>query len=279
MSEETPGTKLELISIEIRRRQKHYHNSLRHVILFSLILLIFFSMYTALVIYKIREIATPTTVALLIAGELRDEAASDNSRLTSEDFQLLSREAAHGAVSFLPLLSGPLAEQKIRTLLAEKNLSAAERCAGEIFSDKAYREVLLEMAKQPEHAKTSPQEREQRLARILKSLERSRMAETHPLQILTPGFIGERLKTLRLKQKETWTDNDGAVRDLMLCTLYFQENKRYKDSDCRVLFELLDPLLLELGLLLPEAEYRKTVLPLQNKTKHIPINRALPARK
>lgn len=249
MNEETPGTKLELISIEIRRQQKHYHNSLRHVILFSLILLVFFSMYTALIIYKIREVATPTTVALLIAGELRDEAVSDSSRLFSEDLRLLSRETAHGAVSVLPLLAGPVGEQKIRTILAERNLSGAGKIADLIISDKVYDAVIQEILLLPENKKLSPQEKNRCLTRVMSSLDSVPVETAHPLLVLTPGFTGERLRALRLKQPSEWTRNDEAFHDLVLCTLYFQKNRRYRDSAYRFLFELLMPGLQELGFL------------------------------
>lgn len=247
MSEETPGTKLELISIEIRRQQKRYHNSLQHVILFSLILLVFFSMYTALVIYKIREVATPTTVALLIAGELRDEAASDGNLLVTEDLRLLSREAAHGAVSFLPLLAGPVGEQKVRTVLAEKNLSGAGKIAEMVLSDRTYEQTLREILLLPEGKSLSEQEKKRFIGRIMKSLEHVQPETAYPLLALTPGFTGERLKALRLRNASAWTRNDEAFHDLVLCTLYFRENRRYKDSACRLLFELLTPIHQEMG--------------------------------
>ena len=273
MSEETPGTKLELISIEICRQQKHYHNSLRGMILFTLIMLVFFSMYLALIVYKIREVATPSTIALLIAGELRDEISSEKSRLFSDDFRLLSREMAHGAVSALPLLSGPVAEQKIRAFLSEKNLSDAEKLSGKLFSEQAYQELLLELLRRPGGEKLTPEEKKQYAEKILNTLDRKGIGLQHSLCSFTPGYTGNALKDLRHKAPSARNRKETAFYDFVLCTLYFRENKRYRDSAYHFLFDLYLPVLQELGF--PE----ESITAPQNNTKSIPVKKALPARK
>ena len=51
--------KLDQLTIELKERRRNYHTSLRYVIYFCIIILVFFSLYSALISYKIREIATP----------------------------------------------------------------------------------------------------------------------------------------------------------------------------------------------------------------------------
>ncbi|MBO5723613.1 MAG: hypothetical protein J6S58_02170 [Lentisphaeria bacterium] len=245
--ENTPGTKLELISIEIRRQQKQNHNSLRHTLLFVLILLVFFSMYSALIVYKIREVATPSTIALLIAGELRDEASSGKSKLISDNLKLLSRETAHGAVSVLPLLAGPVAEQKIQDFLSEKNLSAAEECAGRLFTEKEYRNILHELLLLPEKKVLSDKEKKHYADRILSAQDQQTPKAEHPLFFLTPGFIGKMLFQLRIKPRSSWTKQETAFYDFVRCCFYFGENKRYRDSAYSFFFDLGQPVIQELG--------------------------------
>ena len=274
MSEETPGTKLELISIEVRRQQKRYYNSLRGVIFFTLIMLVFFSMYLTLIVYKIREVATPTTIALLIAGELRDEASSDKSRLISDDFRLLSRETAHGAVSIIPLLSGPVAEQKMRTVLSEKNLSEAEKFSETLSSGKAYQELLEELLRKPGKTPLTPEEKNRYTVKILKEIHQQNIPMKHFLHKVTPGFTGNLLKKFREKPSAARTGAENSFYDFILCTLYFSENKRYRDSKYHFLFDLYLPVLQELGF--PEEPGKNSF---QNNTKNNPVRKAQPAKK
>ena len=48
--------KLDQLTIELKERRRNYHNSLRNVLFFCVIIMVFFSLYSALISYKIREI-------------------------------------------------------------------------------------------------------------------------------------------------------------------------------------------------------------------------------
>ena len=61
---------LDHLTIILKERRRHYRESMRNMFYFCIIILVFFSLYSALISYKIHESATPSTVALLIAGEV-----------------------------------------------------------------------------------------------------------------------------------------------------------------------------------------------------------------
>lgn len=267
---QSPGTKLEMLSIELRRQHKYGSKSIRHVLLFTLILLVFFALYTALILYKIRAIATPTTIALLIAGELRDEASTQRSPLLSEDYRLLARETAHAMTSALPLLSGPVAAKKLYGFLSEKNLAGAEVCAEKLFTDRTYTQILDRLAHSPAGSILTEKEKDGYIEVLLgNDLSRETYASIHPLQRFTPGYAAQRLRSIRQKDSRTLGEKDIAFRDFVLCCLYFNENSRYRDSKYSVIFKLASPAMQELGFPLQG----------QNTAKNTPVRKEAPARK
>lgn len=267
---QSPGTKLELLSIELRRQHKYGSKSIRHVLFFTLVLLVFFTLYTALILYKIRAIATPTTIALLIAGELRDETSTQRSPLLTEDYRLLARETAHAMTSALPLLSGPVAAGKLHGVLSEKNLAGAEVCAERISADKTYTQILDRLIASPAGSVLAEKEKDEYI-RMLLGNDRPREAYTsfHPLRRFTPGYAAQRLRSIRQKDPRTLSEKDIAFRDFILCCLYFSENSRYRDSKYSFIFKLASPVMQELGFSLPD----------QNTAKNKPVRKEAPARK
>ena len=94
--------KLDQLTIELWERRRNYRNSLRNVFFFCIIILLFFSLYSALISYKIREIATPSTIALLIAGELRDQFY-DTLKEGKADFRQTAGDMSQSALLAVPV--------------------------------------------------------------------------------------------------------------------------------------------------------------------------------
>ena len=96
--------KLDHLSIEIRRQHKRYRSSLRNIIYLSIISLFFFALYSAVISYKIREIATPSTVALLIAGQFREQFSADPGKVSFLEARQTAQDMAQSSLISLPLL-------------------------------------------------------------------------------------------------------------------------------------------------------------------------------
>jgi len=118
--------KLDQLTIELKERRRNYHNSLLYMIYFCIIILVFFSLYSALISYKIREIATPSTIALLIAGELRDHFY-DTLKDGKADFRRTACDMSQSA-----LLAVPVGIHAAGELLKESMDSDARSAALEI---------------------------------------------------------------------------------------------------------------------------------------------------
>ena len=94
--------KFDQLTIELKERRRYYRNSFRNVIIFCVIILVFFLLYSALISYKIREIATPSTIALLIADQLR-ESFTDTAKADRINYQLTADDMSQSALLAVPV--------------------------------------------------------------------------------------------------------------------------------------------------------------------------------
>ena len=210
--------KLDQLTIELKARRQHYRNSLRNVIFFCVIILVFFSLYSALISYKIREIATPSTIALLIAGELR-EHFSDTLKKGSADFRRTAADMSQSS-----LLAVPAAIHASGELIRESMAADAQNAALETAE-----ELKLPLRRNIDRilAGTAGSDNRKILHDIdLKELSRRRKNLMFPV----PLAIGEHLRNIRLKKKNALSRQDLCDRDLMLCWLFLAEHERYRDA-------------------------------------------------
>lgn len=208
--------KLDQLTIELKERRRNYHDSLRKTGLFCVIILVFFSLYSALISYKIREIATPSTVALLIAGELREHFA-DSLKARSADFRRTA-----GDMSQSVLLAVPVAIHAVGELIRESMAADAQNAALE----------MSEALKHPLHRNID------RIAagegfdnRIFQDMDLKELSfKGRSLMFPVPLALGEHLRKIRLKQKSALSRQDLCDRDFILCWLFLAEHERYHDT-------------------------------------------------
>lgn len=210
--------KLDQLTIELKERRRNYRNSLRNVIYFCVIIFVFFSLYSALISYKIREIATPSTIALLIAGELRDQFY-DTLKEGKADFRRTAEDMSQSA-----LLAVPAGIHAAGELIRESMDSGARNAALEIS------EVMkLPLRRNIDRilADAAAADTQKIPADIdLKGLSSLGKKMIFPI----PLGLGEHLRSIRLKKKSALSRQELCERDLVLCWLYLAENERYRDT-------------------------------------------------
>lgn len=259
--------RLDQLTIELKKRRVQYHTSLRHLVYLSVIILVFFSLYSAILSWKIREIATPSTIALLIAGQLREQFTNEleSDRL---NFRRTARDMTQSALVALPVgihASGEF----LRDLMRQDAEYAALNLSHSLtpLLQKSL-EPLLSGGELPVEA--APQ-----AERILKSvpyLQAEKSCRT--LMFPMPLAVGERLREIRMKKDGALTRQDLCDRDFMLCWLYLNDRERYRDSRYSV------PLMRLTGLIFPCGnDPEQPALPIrQNSTKNSPIANSAPVR-
>ena len=215
---ETLQDKLDQLTIELKERRRNYRNSLRNVIYFCIIILVFFSLYSALISYKIREIATPSTIALLIAGELRDQF-SDTLKEGKADFRRTAGDMSQSA-----LLAVPVGIHAAGELFRESMAAGAQSAALEISES-----LKLPLRRNIDRILADAGAADNR--KIPAGIDLKELSRTGKRMIFPfPLGLGEHLRNIRLKKKSALTRQDLCDRDLMLCWLFLTENERYRDT-------------------------------------------------
>lgn len=212
--------RLDQLTIELKEKRRLYQKSLRNVIYFSVIILVFFSLYSAMISYKIREIATPSTVALLIAGQLRDHF--ENSVKTGNpEFRRTAGDMSQTALLALPMGIHGLGELLRESMTADEHRAALE--ISKILEEELHRRINVLMAG-PEKRKTMPGGLQP--VPDLKKISRTGRTLLFPV----PLAFGSRLREIRHKRNSALTRQDLCDRDFMLCWLFLNEHERYRDT-------------------------------------------------
>lgn len=210
--------KLDQLTIELKERRRQYRNSLRNVIFFCVIILVFFSLYSALISYRIREIASPSTVALLIAGELR-EHLSGSLKTGSADFRRTAADMSKSALATVPA-GIHAAGELIRESMAAESRSAALEISEELKVPlRRNIDRIVSGKAGSADGKLTPELNLKELSSRVKSL-------IFPV----PLALGEHLRTIRLKKKSALSRQDLCDRDFILCWLFLSEHERYRDA-------------------------------------------------
>ena len=209
--------KLDQLTIELKERRRNYHDSLRKAVFFCVIVLVFFSLYSALISYKIREIATPSTVALLIAGELRDYF-SDTLKTSSADFRRTAEDMSQSA-----LLAAPAVIHAAGELIRESMAADSRNAALEISEA-----LKLPLRQNIDRIAAGKGKVGREIFRNMDLKELSFKGKS--LMFPVPLALGEHLRKIRLKQKSALSRQDLCDRDFMLCWLFLAEHERYRDA-------------------------------------------------
>lgn len=226
--------KLEILTIEIRRQHKRYRSSFRNVILFCIIILLFFSLYAALISYKIRELATPSTIALLIADQFREAMVPDIKKSFEFDMRPFARDLAQSSLAVLPVIV-PISGNFFRETM-EQDLTLI---SNELM--KHYKPALnQEIDKILASDKTVPNPSGNTADKISASVSPEEIAKTVDAHFtFSLGHFCDQLRTIRKKNPAELTRKDVCARDLVLCWLFLSEGDRYKDAKYTApLFEL-----------------------------------------
>ena len=210
--------KLDQLTIELKERRRNYRNSLRYMIYFCIIILVFFSLYSALISYKIREIATPSTIALLIAGELRDHFY-DTLKEGKADFRRTAGDMSQSA-----LLAVPVGIHAAGELIRETMASGARNAALEISES-----VKVPLRRNIDRILADAAAADTR--KIPADIDLEELSRIGKQMIFPfPFGLGEHLRSIRLKKNTALTRQELSGRDLMLCWLFLAENQRYRDT-------------------------------------------------
>ncbi len=212
--------KLDQLTIELRERRRHYRNSLRNMLFFCVIILVFFALYSALISYKIREIATPSTVALLIADQLRGQY-SNQRNWNYDDYRHFAEDTAQSVLLSLPTgiyAVGETLKDSIRQDARMAVLGIADSLSVSVCRnlDRITEESTERLAK-----------------KILGGTDMDSLVSSgKTLMFPLPFSFGERLREIRLKKGRALTRQDLCDRDFVICWLFLSENERYQDSRC-----------------------------------------------
>lgn len=247
--------KLDQLTIELKERRRNYRNSLRNVIYFCVVILVFFSLYSALISYKIREIATPSTIALLIAGELRDHFY-DTLKEGKADFRRTARDMSQSA-----LLAVPVGIHAAGERIRESMASGARNAALEISES-----VKLSLRRNIDRILADAAVADTRI--IPPDIDLKKLSHIGKRMIFpVPVGLGEHLRSIRLKSKSALSRQDLCDRDFMLCWLFLAENERYRDTrNVRFWMDFSTAVVRSW-----EEETKQSRIPDQNHTKNSPI--------
>lgn len=262
--------RLDHLTIELSRRRRQYRTSLRNLIYLAVITLVFFSLYAAILSYKIREIATPSTVALLIADQLREQFADElkNDRV---NIRQTARDMAQTAVLATPVTIHTAGEFARRTMELESESAVLELA-----------DVLAVPLHDPVDRIVSSREMSfEKIDAMVKRLVDSpafRQAESQVRMLMfpVPFAFGERLRGIRSKNGSQLTRKDLCDRDFMLCWLFLAENNRYRDTRYAECLMAVTKLVIDCwsesvsGNLPASGQNRMNSSPMQNRAPAIP---------
>ena len=255
--------RLDRLTIELKERQRYYRNSFRNVIVFCVIILVFFSLYAALLSYKIQELATPSTVALLIASQLR-ENFTEAAKADRINYQLTADDMSQSALLAVPVSIHAAGEFLRETMDYDARSSALQ--IAESLTETLHRNIDR-VAGQPVPSGDPPGD-----------LSESRIDELirpgRNLMFPVPFNFGGRLRDIRLKHNIPLTRQELCDRDFMLCWTFLHENERYRD--CRYSAVLMD--FSSLFVRSWEEAANSSPAVLQKSTKNNPVQTKIPAR-
>ena len=217
-------TRLDHLTIELSRRRQQYRASLRNLIYLAVITLVFFSLYAAVLSYKIREIATPSTVALLIADQLREQFAGELKN-DHVNVRQTARDMAQTAVLAMPVTIHMAGELARRTMELEAESAVLEL-------SEALAVPLHDPVDRIISSREMPSRTVGKMAEQLVDSPSFRRAESgvRMLMFPVPFAFGERLRGIRSKNGSQLTRKDLCDRDFVLCWLFLAEKNRYRDT-------------------------------------------------
>ena len=250
------------LTIELKERRRYYRNSFRNVIIFCVIILVFFSLYAALISYKIQELATPSTVALLIASQLR-ENFTEVARADRINYQLTADDMSQSALLAVPI-SIHAAGEFLRESMDYDARSSALQIA-ESLTETLHRNIDR-VAGQPVPSGDS-------LGELSESRIDELVRQGGNLMFPVPFYFGGRLRDIRLKRSPL-TRQELCDRDFMLCWTFLHENERYRDCRYSTVF-------MDFSSLFVRSWEEVAVSPRgnsQNRTKNNPAAKQAPVR-
>ena len=257
--------KLDHLSIEIRRQHKRYRSSLRNIIYLSVISLFFFALYSALISYRIREIATPSTVALLIAGQLREQFSADPGCMFFLEARQTAQDMAQSSLISLPLLI-PAGGNLLRTALDR----TADNTALEISELAA--EPLWKHIDKVLSSSETPQYAAQEIIAGIGTKTFDGFAEKQP--VLFPGYWSRRLREIRQKEDSAFTRKDACEQELAVSWLYLCVHDRYRDTQyAEPVMDLAFMVMRSWESVLTEENNPQP----QKKMKNVPVQKTAPA--
>ena len=248
------------LTIELKERRRYYRNSFRNVIVFCVIILIFFSLYAALICYKIQELATPSTVALLISSQLR-ENYSDAAKTGRINYRLTADDMSQSALLALPV-SIHAAGEFLRESMDYDARSSAFQIA-ESLTDTLHRNIDRIAASgegEPSCGLSGTQIDEL-------------VHQGSNLMFPVPFHFGGRLRDIRLKRNIPLTRQELCDRDFMLCWTFLNENERYRDCRYSAVLMAFSSLFVRSW-----EEAASSLETPQNSTKNNPMQKNTPAR-
>lgn len=255
--------RLDRLTIELKERRRYYRNSFRNVIVFCVIILIFFSLYAALISYKIRELATPSTIALLIASQLR-ENFTETAKADRINYQLTADDMSQSALLAVPV-SIHAAGEFLRESMDYDARSSALQIA-ESLTETLHRNIDRAAGQPVPSGNPSGELSESRIKELVRT--------GRNLMFPVPFYFGGRLRDIRQKRNIPLTREELCDRDFMLCWTFLNENERYRD--CRYSAVLMDFCSLFVRSW-EEAAGSSRETP-QNRTKNNPAAKKLTAR-
>lgn len=255
--------RLDRLTIELKERRRYYRNSFRNVIFFCVIILVFFSLYSALISYKIRELATPSTVALLIASQLR-ENFSETAKADRINYRLTADDMSQSALLAVPV-SIHAAGEFLRESMDYDARSSALQIA-ESLTETLHRNIDRIAGRAALPAGPDGGLSDEQIEQLIRP--------GRNLMFPIPFYFGGRLRDIRLKRNVPLTRQELCDRDFMLCWTYLNENERYRD--CRYTGALMDFSSLFVRSWKEVADSLQENP--QNSTKNNPVQNKIPAR-
>lgn len=258
---ESLQNELDRLTIELKERRRYYRRSLRNMLVLSAVVLIFFALYSALAVYKIREFAAPQTAALLIADQFRGKYLDPRS-WTHSDYRRFAEDATQSVLLSLPTgiyAAGEALKDSMRQDARMAAVSIADGLTLSVF--RALERIGSESV-------------EESAEKILAETGVEQLtASGKTLMFPVPFAFGARLREIRMKNGRTLTRQDLCDRDFAVCWLYFSENGRYQDGRCRNLMNL-SLLLVRSWAEAAGGDFSTA----QKKTKNSPVSRNSPVR-
>jgi len=251
------------LTIELKERRRYYRSSFRNVIVFCIVILVFFSLYAALISYKIREQATPSTVALLIASQLREDftEAAKGDRI---NYQLTADDMSQSALLAVPVsihAAGEFLRESMDYDACSSALQIAESLTGILHQN------IDRVSRQPAPSGDP-------LGELSESRINDLVRSGRNLMFPVPFDFGGRLREIRLKSNIPLTRQELCGRDFMLCWTFLNENERYRDCRSSAVLMVFSSLFVRSW----EEAANSSLETFQKSTKNNPVQKKIPAR-